>query len=313
MPLPPPPERRCISMRCSWRYRSACELALDPSGGSSAIRFSRLAGFFAFRRRRCCSSCAAVGRLAGSFCRHAATKSWKSFEKAFALGPATVGGARSRILTSTTMGASSAYGARPVASSMAVMPMLQMSALVSYPELCCMTSGAMKSGLPMKVWQRLCLEVVSPASVIHPMTPKSERKTAPRASRSRFPALMSRWIWPCPWKYSTAQQISLSTYATMFSSSPPGLAAPMNAATLPPAYIGVTSHTSVPCTIAVRSLTTLRCSTPAITPTSFQILSQGLWHHSKSKIFTATSLSTAGQYARNTAPVVPCPIFSLNS
>ena len=70
------------------------------------------------------------------------------------------------------MGCSSAYGGSPLASSMAVMPKLQMSALWSYPD-CLMTSGLIQYGVPTNVFF-----FADSVPLSWPETPKSASLTA---------------------------------------------------------------------------------------------------------------------------------------
>ena len=75
----------------------------------------------------------------------------------------------------TFIGCSSAYGGSPFASSIAVIPKLQMSALWSYP-LCLITSGDIQYGVPTKVF---FLADNVPDNC--PETPKSASFTSPPA------------------------------------------------------------------------------------------------------------------------------------
>ena len=69
------------------------------------------------------------------------------------------------------MGCSSrAYGGRPLASSMAVMPIDHISAQPSYRD-CVITSGAIQKGVPTRVLR------LSMLSVSWPVTPKSPNRT----------------------------------------------------------------------------------------------------------------------------------------
>ena len=79
---------------------------------------------------------------------------------------------------------------------MAVMPTLQMSALVLYPSsLLSITSGAIQYGVPTNVRRRKPSVPVS-----CPLTPKSEILTSPAPLSSTFAALMSRWMRASPWR-----------------------------------------------------------------------------------------------------------------
>lgn len=55
------------------------------------------------------------------------------------------------IFITTCIGSSSLFGAVPSAISIAVIPSDQISALISYPSYCSMTSGAIQQGDPTNV------------------------------------------------------------------------------------------------------------------------------------------------------------------
>ena len=80
------------------------------------------------------------------------------------------------------MGCSSAYGGSPLASSIAVMPKLHISALWSYP-LCLMTSGDIQYGVPTNVF--FFADSVPDNC---PDTPKSASLTSPFADSKMFAA-----------------------------------------------------------------------------------------------------------------------------
>ena len=89
----------------------------------------------------------AVGRSLGSLRKQRWTNSLNDVEKL----PSSMGGGFLGIKKRTFMGWISAYGGSPFASSSAVMPRDQMSALPSYPD-CLMTSGAIQNGVPTNVF-----------------------------------------------------------------------------------------------------------------------------------------------------------------
>lgn len=90
----------------------------------SSVRYDALR---AERINLCLSRSFAEGRARGSRWRHAATNSRNGLEKR----SASSGGGFLGIRNSTFIGCSEAYGGSPSASSIAVMPKLQMSALWS--------------------------------------------------------------------------------------------------------------------------------------------------------------------------------------
>jgi len=112
-----------------------------------SISSVRYVVFFALRTKRCLSSSLADGLRFGSFRRHCWTKSLNSGLKL----PSSTGGGFFGIKKRTFMGWMSEYGGSPNASSSAVIPRDQISALWSYPD-CLITSGAIQKGVPTKVF-----------------------------------------------------------------------------------------------------------------------------------------------------------------
>lgn len=84
--------------------------------------------FFAFAMNLCFLSSLVLGRLSGSLLRQSATKSLKPLVKS----PSSVGGGFFGIRKSTRIGWRSELGGSPLASSIAVIPSDQISALTSY-------------------------------------------------------------------------------------------------------------------------------------------------------------------------------------
>lgn len=78
----------------------------------------------------------------------------------------------SSIQVVTFMGCSSAYGGSPLASSIAVIPRLHISALWSYPD-CLITSGLIQYGVPTNVFF-----LAESVPLSWPETPKSASLTA---------------------------------------------------------------------------------------------------------------------------------------
>ena len=77
-----------------------------------------------------------------------------------------------------------------------------------------MTSGAIQNGVPTNVRRR------APSVWFNcPTTPKSATFTSPAGDSSTFAALMSRWIFPSPCRYSRASTMFFSTKAIVGSSS----------------------------------------------------------------------------------------------
>src|ERR1700737_3326237 len=92
----------------------------------------------------------------------------------------------------------SLYGGSPCASSIAVIPNDQISALTSYPADCRITSGAIQyccqrdsdwhTGVPTKVFFLVMLDVSCPD------TPKSASLTSPASGRSKLAAIISKLV-----------------------------------------------------------------------------------------------------------------------
>ena len=91
----------------------------------------------------------AVGLYAGSLFKQTSTKFLYSGDQSSLTE--RVGGGECSITMSTRIGWRSEFGASPFASSIAVIPRDQMSALKSYPFAYSMTSGAIQHGEPTKV------------------------------------------------------------------------------------------------------------------------------------------------------------------
>ena len=91
-----------------------------------------------------------IGRLTvtGSICRHWATH---SFMPVLQVPPSSLAGVVRGMRAQALRGSMPKKGGLPVAISYAVTPSDQMSALVSYILPSVMTSGAIQSGVPMKV------------------------------------------------------------------------------------------------------------------------------------------------------------------
>lgn len=100
-----------------------------------------------------------IRTFSGSLLRHASTNSLKGFEQL----PVSWGGLFLGIRKRTLMGCNSELGGSPLASSMAVMPRDQMSALLSQQD-CLMTSGAIQNGVPTNVFRLLVVFVNWPAT-----------------------------------------------------------------------------------------------------------------------------------------------------
>uniref|UniRef100_A0A182J0G7 Uncharacterized protein n=1 Tax=Anopheles atroparvus TaxID=41427 RepID=A0A182J0G7_ANOAO len=248
-----------VMERCSRPDAPACRLAAlctrvsieGPVARSVCVRYFRS---FAFLKNGCFSSSLAVGRFDGSFCRHSPISLRNVFPYAlywsFSSAPVSiVGGSFWSVSISTFIGGYLWYGAVPVAISIAVIPNDQMSALKSYPWSCSITSGAIQHGVPTNVWRTFCRDR-SPPVASHALTPKSAICTVPSSPSRMLPALMSRWIWPLLWKYSSPFSTSFSTVAMVDSSNTPcrqltvRIRCLMMSSRLPPSSSRKISHSS---------------------------------------------------------------------
>jgi hypothetical protein len=83
-------------------------------------------------------------------------------------------------------------GTLPYANSIAVIPNDHISAFVSYPSICLITSGAIHYGEPIKVFNFWSFFIVEAKA-------KSEILTNPLLCKSILSALISLWInwWLC--------------------------------------------------------------------------------------------------------------------
>lgn len=135
----------------AWRLRSWRSARGGRPARSVPTRY-RL-GCLAVRKKGSARSRSAVGRAVGSLQRHIATTSANAREYLY-LPPvrSSVGGSLFKILASTRAGGSRECGARPCASSSAVIPRLQMSADESYC-FWLITSGAIQHGVPTKLFR----------------------------------------------------------------------------------------------------------------------------------------------------------------
>ena len=84
------------------------------------------------------------------------------------------------------------------------------------------TSGAIQQGVPTNVCLDLAL-LWSPPDASQADTPKSAIWTWPSEPSKILPALISRWMWPLLWRYSSPFKTSLSTVAMVDSSNTPFL------------------------------------------------------------------------------------------
>mmetsp|Transcript_30947 Transcript_30947/g.68539 ORF Transcript_30947/g.68539 Transcript_30947/m.68539 type:complete len:258 (+) Transcript_30947:2600-3373(+) len=171
---------------------------LSPREGMLPIRcLPRYSSSLAALKNLCSRSCAAVGRRRGSFCRHLVTTSLMYLLKCFLPLSSSVGGGFCRVISSTFMGGNLANGACPCAISSSVIPNDQMSAALSYPSVCSITSGAIQHGVPTKVILVALSWPQDPLRSKEAATPKSPSLTDPSLSTKMLPALISLWMPPC--------------------------------------------------------------------------------------------------------------------
>mmetsp|Transcript_7888 Transcript_7888/g.20328 ORF Transcript_7888/g.20328 Transcript_7888/m.20328 type:complete len:346 (+) Transcript_7888:635-1672(+) len=128
--------------RLASAFASACSRSRSSASASASLASSSANAFSAtscssappcppsaLRMNGCCSRSVVSDRLSGSFTRQAATNSWKSL--LHLSGSASVGGGRVGITKMARSGWTSEYGGRASASSIAVIPSDQTSALLS--------------------------------------------------------------------------------------------------------------------------------------------------------------------------------------
>ena len=182
-------------------------------------------------------SCCVVRRFSGSFWRQEETKFLNSIDQSSCLDK--VGGAEFKITRRTLIAGNSEFGASPWASSIEVTPSDQISALKSYPSsLYSITSGAIQHGDPTKVYL-LC------PTLTCALTPKSLKNMFPWRSINMLPALISLWIWPYVWKYSSPSRVCFKIVAIKASSLIPSLAFSLITSLSDPAPSrGITNHKS---------------------------------------------------------------------
>mmetsp|Transcript_25644 Transcript_25644/g.47842 ORF Transcript_25644/g.47842 Transcript_25644/m.47842 type:complete len:260 (+) Transcript_25644:721-1500(+) len=177
----------------------------------SSTKLAIMFFFGDFFMKGCSSNSVAVGRAAGSFTKHFATKSLNSGDQS---PSPRVGGGLFGIRKIALIGWTLLCGGSPTAHSIAVIPRDQISALASYPVFFSVkTSGAIQYGVPMTV---LLLAKVFASSFD---TPKSASLQSPAWFKRMFAALISRWIFFFLWRYCSPKRECFITTAICFSSS----------------------------------------------------------------------------------------------